>query len=386
VFAIVAAPCDAAAGRVPATDALYDPVLYRDLLRAFSMRDFVPGAQSGEDHFFDTFMKFDAAARGHTGELLAEVVSRAGHQNESYLELTLNLDLGQATALGAKLGWDEDLDRFCQKLAANGLQQIVAAGRAWLDKSEATMRQLLACGSDHADAGCSVTVRYIFEVYRGLPREQVFAQMVDGFELAKQEQRVVSVNPVMPEDAYVPMHDFDLHMRMFAYLHKLYPQVRLTMHAGELTPGQVPPEGLRDHIRKTVEVAGAERIGHGADVMWEDDPFGLMREMAQKKIAVEICLTSNDLILGLRGPRHPFPIYMQHGVPVVIATDDEGVSRSDMTREYERAVETYGLRYFDLKRLARNSLEYSFASAADKSRLLRELDRSFVMFERQHAR
>src|SRR3954463_12057889 len=52
-LAIVAAPCDPAAGHVPATDAFKNPVLYRDLLHAFSMRDFVPAAQSGEDHFFD---------------------------------------------------------------------------------------------------------------------------------------------------------------------------------------------------------------------------------------------------------------------------------------------------------------------------------------------
>jgi hypothetical protein len=45
---------------------------------------------------------------------------------------------------------------------------------------------------------------------------------------------------------------------------------------------------------------------------------------------------------------------------VALATDDEGVSRSDMTHEYVRAAETYHLTYADLKRLARQSLEHSF--------------------------
>jgi hypothetical protein len=75
---------------------------------------------------------------------------------------------------------------------------------------------------------------------------------------------------------------------------------------------------------------------------------------------VEICLTSNDVILGVSGDRHPLPVYMKYGVPVALATDDEGVSRSDMTHEYLRAVETYGLSYADLKRMARESLEHSF--------------------------
>jgi Adenosine deaminase len=54
------------------------------------------------------------------------------------------------------------------------------------------------------------------------------------------------------------------------------------------------------------------------------------------------------------------PVYLHYGVPVALATDDEGVSRSDMTHEYVRAAETYHLTYADLKRLARQSLEHSF--------------------------
>ncbi len=124
--------------------------------------------------------------------------------------------------------------------------------------------------------------------------------------------------------------------------------------------GRVPPEGLRFHIRESVERGGAERIGHGVAVMSEDDPIGLLREMAKKNVLVEICLTSNDSILGVSGDRHPLPIYMRYGVPVALATDDQGVSRSDMTHEYLRAVEDQRLTYVDLKRMARASLEHSF--------------------------
>ena len=48
-------------------------------------------------------------------------------------------------------------------------------------------------------------------------------------------------------------------------------------------------------------------------------------------------------------------------MPVALATDDPGVSRDDMTNQYMRAVQEQGLDYATLKRLARNSLEYSFA-------------------------
>jgi len=132
------------------------------------------------------------------------------------------------------------------------------------------------------------------------------------------------------------------------------------LHAGELAPGLVTYEGLCCHIRQAVEVAHAERIGHGVDVMYEDRPYDLLGEMAKKHVMVEINLTSNDVILGISGKDHPFPIYRAYGVPVALSTDDEGVSRINLTHEYVRAVETYDLRYSDLKQMVRDSIEHAF--------------------------
>ena len=46
--------------------------------------------------------------------------------------------------------------------------------------------------------------------------------------------------------------------------------------------------------------------------------------------------------------------------PVALSTDDEGVSRIDLTHEFVRAAMEYGLGYLDLKAMARTSLEHSF--------------------------
>lgn len=375
-------PCDTGHGLVAAADVQNDSVLDRELIDALSMRAFQPHEyESGEDHFFDTFGKFRLVSSVHTGEMLAEVAARAGHQNQSYLELTLGLDRISA-ALGTKVGWDDDFERMAGKLAEAGINDAVAQTKAALDRAEQQKDQILGCRGAHPDLGCKVTIRYIYEVYRGTPREQVFAEIMAGFLMAHEgDRRFVSVNPVMPEDGYTSMNDYQLHMRIFAYFHKLHPGVHLTMHAGELAPGLVPPQGLRFHIRQAVEIAGAERIGHGVDVMQEDRPIDLLKEMAQKHIAVEICLTSNDQILGIAGDHHPFPIYMKYGVPVVIATDDEGVARSDPTHEYLRAAQTYGLSYADLKKLVHNSLQYSFADPELKAKLLQDLDTRFNEFE-----
>ena len=178
------------------------------------------------------------------------------------------------------------------------------------------------------------------------------------------DSRVVGLNVVQPEDSYASMSSFDELMRMFAFLRPLYPNVRVSAHAGELAPGLVPPEGMRNHVRDSVLIAKAERIGHGVDIARETDAIELLRTMAARPVAVEICLTSNDVILGIKGRQHPLRLYLRSGVPVVLATDDPGVSRNDMTTEWQRAVEEHGVTYADLKRFARNSIEYSFLEGA----------------------
>jgi len=57
--------------------------------------------------------------------------------------------------------------------------------------------------------------------------------------------------------------------------------------------------------------------------------------------------------------------YLKAGVPMALSTDDEGVSRIDLTHQYQRAVEEHHLMYTDLKTMARNSPEYSFCLDQD---------------------
>jgi adenosine deaminase len=374
------APCDREDDKSrehwrPAASAAYhDPSLYHDMVDAFSMRDFVPHSdfsanavspaavfESAHDHFFATFGRFGAATFGRTGQMLAEAARRAASDRVQYLELMHTADGDRARDLGKAAGWNADLAWLRDKLLPGIQKDVVPATVKQLTDDEADMRQTLKCATAEADPGCSVAVRYVYQVGRGRPPEQVFAQMLLGFELAQADSRFVGLNLVMPEDFYIPMHDFGLHMRMLDYLHGVYPRVHISLHAGELTPELVPPDGLRFHIRDSVRIGHAERIGHGVDIPYEDDRDKLLEQMARNKVLVEICLTSNDVILGVRGAQHPLKLYLDNRVPVALATDDEGVSRSDMTHEYLRAAQTYDfLGYRDLKRMARQSVEHSF--------------------------
>ena len=364
--------------QVASNEALYDK-----LIDAFSMRSFVPYAGwSGHDQFFSTFDHFSGTNKQHTGEWIDEVASRAASQNEQYLELMDTPPFGRAAMLAGRMKWNDNPAEFRQRLLDGGLADEVRDAKELVEKALASRNKIEHCEAEAADSAeavgsvslagsaapttgpspaCQVQVRFIYQILRGTPNEQVFAQTLLGFEtISKLPNLFVGINFVQPEDGYLSMSEYTTQMHMLDYLHSVYPNVHITLHAGELAPGLVTPGGLKFHIRQAVEVGHAERIGHGVDVMYEDDAAGLLKEMAAKHVMVEINLTSNDGILGIKGVDHPLPFYRRAGVPVALSTDDEGVSRIDLTHEYVRAAMEFNLSYADLKQMARTGLEHNF--------------------------
>jgi adenosine deaminase len=353
-------------------------VLYDRLINSFSMRSFVSTSGfSGHDQFFSTFGKFSGINKSHTGEWVDEVASRAAAQNEQYLELMHTPTFSHAIKIASETGWNSDTAQpdyvqLRQTMLEDGLRDDVVVDRDEVYAAEVQRRQMEHCGTPQAMPACQVEIRYIYQVLRAASPQLVFAQTLLGFETIQASQNAadqdaheggfVGINFVQPEDGVVSMRDYTLQMKMLDYLHSVYPKVHISLHAGELAPGMVPPEGLRFHIRQAVELGHAERIGHGVDVMYEDDAPALLRELAQKHVMIEINLSSNEGILGIKGADHPFPLYRAAHVPVALSTDDEGVSRIDITHEYVRAALDYHLSYADLKQLARTGIEHSFLS------------------------
>ena len=370
-------PCPA--NMIAASEAVKDQKLYDRLVNALSMRSFVasPGF-TGHDQFFSG--NRTGAASGFMGEWLAEAAVRAADQNELYMELMTNPNFRKSIALSASVAWPagaeesvtrEQLGSLRKALIDAGVLDGIAAGRKEMDDVEATQRAIEKCpaeaaGRDTAQGGarsaCDIKIHYLYTIGRVQPPVSVFTQALIGFELNRVDPRYVGINIAAPEDGRVSMRDYHLHMQMLDYLHSLpeYQKVNLTLHAGELAPGLVPPEGLRFHIREAIELGHAQRIGHGVDVFYEDDAAGLLKEMAQKHIMVEINLTSNDVILGVKGVDHPLAGYRAAHVPVALSTDDEGNSRIDLTHEYVKGAEEQGLGYVDLKEMARTSFEHAF--------------------------
>ncbi len=333
------------------------------LIDAMSTRGFQRGVGqndvSGHTQFFRSFERFGKMG-GETAKMLASVRRIAAGDTVSYLELDHNTNtlVSVVRAAGDDPLAEADLGAVYTS-EAKAFAALVPKARAELDADEAASAKAMACGTPAAEPGCKVAVHYLFQALRALPPRQVYRSLILGFMMADADPRFVGVNIVMPEDAWLARRDYALHMAMIRQLAAKYPRVKLTLHAGEVTLGQVPPADFKDHIAQAVAV-GARRIGHGTGIAFEDKAEDTMARMAREGIAVEINLTSNAVILGVKGADHPLNLYRAHGVPVVLSTDDQGVLRSDMTNEYVRAVREQGLGYSDLKQIARAGLHYAF--------------------------
>ncbi|HEV2613797.1 MAG TPA: adenosine deaminase [Gammaproteobacteria bacterium] len=337
-----------------------DPIAYDSLIDSFSTRDYKIKQEPGDTQFFSTFAKFGSIDT--YPKMLVDVLPTNARQHVDYLELMLVPNLPDVLGVAKDIPWTTNFKLLTDELNQAGMSEIIKKDSQLLDQMTSYSQQQFGCGSKNPQPECNITVRYQFATLRNFPRVDVFAQLLESFEAANQDPRVVGINIVQQENEPLSMHDYDLHMQMIGYLHKLYPNVKISLHAGEMVLGQVPPDYLKDHINKAINIAGADRIGHGVDIASEDHADALLDEMAKKHILVEINLTSNDVILGVHGKDHPIMLYLNHHVPIALSTDDAGVLRTDLTHEYQRAVETYNFDYFTLKNIDRNSLSYAFIS------------------------
>ncbi len=360
-------PCDSSRGQPPVAEHIAQDPFARDrLIDAWSMRNFVPGhsAASGHEQFFRTFFRFGKANSGRKGDMLAAARWHAADQHVGYLELMTSPAMGQARALARGLGSTDELGVLHQALRDAGIDSLVQQASAQLQQMRTEADTLLGCkgaaNMPSPDPACDIEVRFLAQVIRTFPSEEVFAQSLLAHLLVQHDPYVVGINLVAPEDDHQTLNDYHRQMNQLGWLAEQLGEVPVALHAGELSLGLVHPRHLRHHIRSAVEIAGAQRIGHGVSIAHEYRPEELLMAMAEHDIAVEINLTSNAQILGISGKHHPFQTYRQYGVPLTLSTDDAGVSRGDLSHEYQRATEAYQLTFADLLELSRNALEYAF--------------------------
>ena len=135
--------------------------------------------------------------------------------------------------------------------------------------------------------------------------------------------------------------------------------LRVAPHAGE----NAGPASVRD----TLDALNPDRIQHG--VRSVEDP-ALVRELAERRIPLAVCPTSN-LRLGVVPSLdvHPLRELWQAGVIVSVHTDDPGFFDCDLVGEYAISGRLLELDRAGYARLARNSVDGSFAPDEVRSEL-----------------
>lgn len=363
-------------------------VWYAGVLQTWSDKDYanhVHDQPPPDQQFFNTFGYFGAVSSYQYNQGLKHLKARALAENVSYIETMLTgSPTLEPTDVVALLGTLTATQTDAQQLAI--VQQaitLLANNNTFKNNIQDYLKVI-----DEAAQGLNddhLSMRFQTYVSRNSSPAKVLSGLYSAFVATSQSPHLVAVNIVGPENGYVAMRDYHLHMLMFHALKAQFPKVNVAMHAGELVLGMVPPEGLKFHIREAVELAGAQRIGHGIDIAHEQDPIGLLKTMRERDVAVEINLTSNAFILGVKPDEHPIQLYQQYQVPYVISTDDSGVSRNNLSNEYLQYVQRYQPSYQALKDTVYRSIRYSFLSDADKQRETQKLQQRFAAFEQQMA-
>ncbi|MCX7786412.1 MAG: CRISPR-associated ring nuclease [Spirochaetes bacterium] len=139
----------------------------------------------------------------------------------------------------------------------------------------------------------------------------------------------------------------------------------ITIHAGET-------ENARS-VWEAVYHLNAERIGHGLTLKEDSE---LMRKVIDRGIALEMCPSSNHQIVGFTSQEYPLKKYLDEGARVTVNTDNPGISRTNLTKEYLQAARLTpgGLSILEIFQLIKNGFSAAFLPLGERERLLLEIE------------
>lgn len=136
--------------------------------------------------------------------------------------------------------------------------------------------------------------------------------------------------------------------------------LKLALHAGEICG----PESIRDAVR-----LGASRVGHGVSAV--QDP-ALMKELAEKNVMVEVCPTSNRILVGeLKGDlaNHPARKLYDAGIKISINPDDGGIFGTQTGKEHRISAKEFGFTKAEMYDITLCALDCSFADVKTRKQL-----------------
>ncbi len=263
----------------------------------------------------------------------------------------------------------ELLPKMLQRYAREKVLYVESQFNAASPEAVAKVRERLA----QPDLkGLATTIRFQYVVIRFLPNAEQAVERAYSF-VDQNRDLWVGINMAGREDN-TKGHALRF-LEVYRKMRRTYSGIHLSIHGGEVdNPGH--------EVRNTLLI-GAERIGHGVNLITDPDTMLLMRG---GRNLVECNLVSNRLLEYTPDlAAHPFIEYLRFGIPVCLNTDDSGIWDSNLTDEYVLASQYYKLTWSEIVQIGRNSLLYSFAQPELKKQLLERFDRDIKEFEQKYS-
>lgn len=141
--------------------------------------------------------------------------------------------------------------------------------------------------------------------------------------------------------------------------------LHITIHSGES-----PQPSASQWVRDSIDILGAERIGHGVQIINSPEVLAYVRDQG---IVLEICPISNWLTQAFPTyEAHPIRRLIEAGVKVTINSDDPGVFATTLSDDYEVLHRVHGFTAEDFARANRIAYEASFLPETEKKRISHE--------------
>ncbi len=138
--------------------------------------------------------------------------------------------------------------------------------------------------------------------------------------------------------------------------------LRTTIHSGEA----FNPKAA-SWIKDSIEILGAERIGHGVQSITSPD---VMKMLIEKNIPLEVCPYSNYLTQAFKTyEAHPLKRLIDAGVSVTLNSDDPGMFASTLTDDYWIAHAYQKLSFIDFYKCNETAYKHSFISEQEKAQV-----------------
>jgi adenosine deaminase len=220
---------------------------------------------------------------------------------------------------------------------------------------------IIVCSLRRFEANSSKWYGNLFKLFSDSPKKEIYKMA--SLELARAAVRcrdelnmpIVAFDLAGQEHGY-PARD---HVEAYQYVHRHF--MKKTVHAGEA----YGPESIFEAITEL----HADRIGHGYHLFSpelcgprienpEDYVDRLARYIADRRITIEVCITSNLQTNPTIGAveNHHFGQMLKHRLSATLCTDNRLHSHTTVTREVRLAVDAFNM---DLKEL-RNTIIYGF--------------------------